>query len=133
MPHLVKRIEGFLLKEKSFQNTAIYQKLRGGVPSTSPPPPCTTVGVRIRLYVRGLICLFKECCTDSLLYSSIRNGKPTLSTLSTQKKKSYNVLVGAKKKSCKIYSKKIKFMVNKGVKKIMRAPYHPALPLLHQK
>ena len=99
MPHLVKNIKGFPLKVKSFQNTAIYQKLRGGVPSTFPPPPCTTVGVRIRLYVQGLICLFKECCTDPLVYSLIRNGKPTLSTPSTpkNKKKSYKVLVGAKK------------------------------------
>ena len=27
---------------KSFQNTATYQKLRGGVPSTTPLPRCTT-------------------------------------------------------------------------------------------
>ena len=36
--HLVKKIKGFPLKVKSFQNTTTYQKLRGGgVPS--PPPP----------------------------------------------------------------------------------------------
>ena len=49
---------GFLLKVKWFRNTATYQKLQGGTPST-PPPPCTTVGcggrgVRLCLYVRGL-------------------------------------------------------------------------------
>ena len=32
IPHLVKKIKGFPLKVKSFRNTAIYQKLRGGVP-----------------------------------------------------------------------------------------------------
>ena len=49
----MKKIKGFPLKVKSFQNTAKYPKLRGGVPST-PPPPCTTVGVWICLYVRWL-------------------------------------------------------------------------------
>ena len=43
IPHLVKKIKGFPLTVKSFRNTATYQKLRGGVPST--PRPCTTVGV----------------------------------------------------------------------------------------
>ena len=54
IPHLVKKIKGFPLNVKSFQNTATYRKLRGGVPSTPPPPPCTTVGVWICLYVRWL-------------------------------------------------------------------------------
>ena len=50
IPHLVKKIKGFPLKVKSFQNTATYRKLREGVPSTPPPPPhCTTVGVWICL------------------------------------------------------------------------------------
>ena len=40
-------------KGRTFRNTATYQKLRGGVPST--PSPCTTVGVWICLYVRLLI------------------------------------------------------------------------------
>ena len=53
IPLLVKKIKGLPLKVKSFRNTATYQKLWGGVPST-PPPPCTTVGVWICLYVRGL-------------------------------------------------------------------------------
>ena len=35
--HLVKKIKGFLLKVKSFQNTATYQKLAGGVPTPHPP------------------------------------------------------------------------------------------------
>ena len=35
IPHLVKKIKGFPLKVKAFQNTATYQKLWGGVPSTS--------------------------------------------------------------------------------------------------
>ena len=40
----------------SFQNTATYQKLWGGVPSTPKPPPPTLfqVGVWICVYVRGL-------------------------------------------------------------------------------
>ena len=38
IPNLVKMIKGFPLKVKAFQNTATYQKLRGGVPSTPPPP-----------------------------------------------------------------------------------------------
>ena len=40
-------------KGRTFRNTATYQKLRGGVPST--PSPCTTVGVWICVYVRLLI------------------------------------------------------------------------------
>ena len=39
IPHLVKKIKGFPLKAKSFQNTATYQELWGGVPSTPLPPP----------------------------------------------------------------------------------------------
>ena len=39
IPNLVKEIKGFPLKVKAFQNTATYQKLRGGVPSSHPPPP----------------------------------------------------------------------------------------------
>ena len=56
IPHLVKKIKGFSLKVKSFQNTAAYQKHRGGVPST-PSPPCTTVEVWICVYVLGLNAL----------------------------------------------------------------------------
>ena len=36
---LVKKIKGFPLKAKLFQNTATYQKLRRGIPSIPPPPP----------------------------------------------------------------------------------------------
>ena len=43
---------------KSFWNTATYQDLRWRVPSTS-PPTCTTVGVWICIYVRGLSCFLK--------------------------------------------------------------------------
>ena len=39
IPNLVKKIKGFPLKVKAFQNTATDQKLRGGVPSTPPLPP----------------------------------------------------------------------------------------------
>ena len=39
IPHLVKKIKGFPLNVKEFQNTATYQNLRGGVPSTPPPYP----------------------------------------------------------------------------------------------
>ena len=38
IPHLVKKIKGFPLNVKEFQNTATYQKRQGGVPSTPPPP-----------------------------------------------------------------------------------------------
>ena len=34
--------------------------LRGGVPSTPPPAPCTTVGVWLCLYVRRLILLLRN-------------------------------------------------------------------------
>ena len=48
IPHLVKKIKDFPLKVKSSRNTATYQKIRRGVPSTRPPPPprtpYTTVG-----------------------------------------------------------------------------------------
>ena len=37
IPRLVKKIKGFPVKVKSFLNTATYQKLRGGLPSTPPP------------------------------------------------------------------------------------------------
>ena len=37
IPHLVEKIKGFPLKAKSLQNTATYQKLWGGVPSTPRP------------------------------------------------------------------------------------------------
>ena len=51
IPHLVEKIKGFPLNVKSFRNTATYQKLRGGVPSTPPLVPrwgydfaCTSEG-----------------------------------------------------------------------------------------
>ena len=47
IPHLVKKMKGFPLKAKSFQNTATYQELWGGVPSPLRLPPCITMGVRI--------------------------------------------------------------------------------------
>ena len=56
IPHLVKKIKGFPLKVKLFQNTAtrIKNSGEGFHPPYPPPPPCTTVGVRICVYVRGL-------------------------------------------------------------------------------
>ena len=41
VPTLVEKIKGFLQKAKSFRNAAKYQKLLGGVPSSTPatPPP----------------------------------------------------------------------------------------------
>ena len=39
IPHLLKKMKGFPLKVKSFQNTVTYQKLREGVPSTPTPRP----------------------------------------------------------------------------------------------
>ena len=49
IPHLVKKIKGFPLKVKSFRNTAIYQKLRGGVPS---PPLVPRWGMNLRVRPR---------------------------------------------------------------------------------
>ena len=53
IPHLVEKIKGFPLKAKSFRNMATYQNPRGD-PSTPLSPPCTTVGVWLCVYVRGL-------------------------------------------------------------------------------
>ena len=51
IPHLVKKIKGFPLKAKAFQNTATYQKLRGGVTST-PSWYCFTSDVMYEKYKR---------------------------------------------------------------------------------
>ena len=53
--YLVKKIKGFSIKVKSFQNTSTHQKLRGGVSLTPPSPPRTAVRVWICVDVRGLI------------------------------------------------------------------------------
>ena len=68
--HLVKKFKGFPLKVKSFRNTATYQKLRGGVLSTTPSPPCTMVGVWICVYVRGLRCF--SHCTKKWIYNNCK-------------------------------------------------------------
>ena len=39
IPHLLKKMKGFPLKVKSFQNTATYQKLGKGFHRPPPPPP----------------------------------------------------------------------------------------------
>ena len=52
--HLVEKVKGFPLKAKSFRNIATYQKPKGGGGSIDPPPPCTTVGVWLCVYARGL-------------------------------------------------------------------------------
>ena len=58
IPHLIKKIKGFPLKVKSFRNSATRQKLQGGLPSPlPPPPPWTTMGVWICVYVRELIAI----------------------------------------------------------------------------
>ena len=59
IPHLVKKIKSFPVKAKSFRNTATYQKLWGGVPSTPSPLSCTMVGLWFCVYVRGLSGSFK--------------------------------------------------------------------------
>ena len=52
-PPLSCYVKGFPLTAKSFWNTATYQKLWRGVPSTPPPPPlCSTQRVWICVYVR---------------------------------------------------------------------------------
>ena len=53
VPHLVKKVKGFALKVKSFQNTATYQKLRGGIPPPLPLVPRR--GLWFCLYVLGLL------------------------------------------------------------------------------
>ena len=57
IPHLVKKIRGFPLKVKLFQNTATYPNSWEGLHPPPPPrpPPCTSVGVWICVYIRGLI------------------------------------------------------------------------------
>ena len=72
IPYLVKKIKGFSLKVKSFQNTATYQKHRGGVPST-PSPPCTTVGVWICVCVLGLNAL--GCKKKIKLWTNLKKTK----------------------------------------------------------
>ena len=52
IPHLVKKIRGFPLKVKLFQNIATYPKLRGGAPSTPPPPHPLYHGGGMNLRVR---------------------------------------------------------------------------------
>ena len=50
-----KKIKGFPQKAKSFRNTATYKKTQGervGVHQSAPPPPCTTLGIRVCVYVR---------------------------------------------------------------------------------
>ena len=54
----LKKIKSFPVKTKSFRNTATYQKLWGGFPSTS-PPSCTMVGLWFCVYVRRLSGSFK--------------------------------------------------------------------------
>ena len=51
IPHFVKKIKGFPIRIKSFRNTTTYQKLRGGVPST-PPPPYHGGGTNLRVRLR---------------------------------------------------------------------------------
>ena len=49
IPHLVKKIKGFLLKVKWFQNTATYQKLKRG---SIPPPLYHGGGMNLRVRPR---------------------------------------------------------------------------------
>ena len=49
---LVKKIKGFPLKVKSFQNTATYQKLWGGVLSTPTPHLYHGGGMNLRVRPR---------------------------------------------------------------------------------
>ena len=51
IPPLVKKIKGFPLKVKSFQNSATCQKLQGELSST-PPPPILYHGGGMNLHVR---------------------------------------------------------------------------------
>ena len=45
-------MKAFPLKVKSFRNTATYQKVRGGVPSTPPPPLYHARGMNLRVRPR---------------------------------------------------------------------------------
>ena len=53
IPHLVKKIKGFPLKTKSFQNTVTYPKLAGGVPET-PHPLVPRLGYEFACTSEGL-------------------------------------------------------------------------------
>ena len=70
IPHLVKKIKGFPLKVKSFRNTATYQKLRGGVPSTPQPPFLYHGGgmtLRVRQRVKDFLFKFSpNICLELL-------------------------------------------------------------------
>ena len=78
IPRLVKKIKRFPLKVKSFQNTATYRKLREGVPST-PPPPCTTVGVWIclsRLKTHSKVAMASERLFGLALFFALPSYHP---------------------------------------------------------
>ena len=58
IPHPVKKVKGFPLMIQSFQNTAAYQNLWGGIHPPPPPPhpsPCITVHGGKNLRVRPRI------------------------------------------------------------------------------
>ena len=60
----VKKIKGFPLKVRSFQNTATHQKLRGGIPS---PPPVPCGGMNLLVRPRGNSCQTKNYASLKLL------------------------------------------------------------------
>ena len=72
MPHLVKKIKGFPLKVKSYQNTATYQKL-GGVVESTPPP----------LLLRGkdVFCVLPTGFDKSLIYWMFVHAKSSSSSV----------------------------------------------------
>ena len=60
IPHLVKKVKGFPLKVKSFQNTATNLKLRRGVPCTPPPPLYHGEGMNLPVHPRvKMLCNLK--------------------------------------------------------------------------
>ena len=60
IPHLVKKIRGFPLKVKLFQNTATYPNSWEGLHPPRPPPPPTPLylggGMNLRLHPRVNYC-----------------------------------------------------------------------------
>ena len=64
-----KKIKGFPLKVKSFQITATYQKLRGGVPSIPPSPLYHSRGMNLRLRPSDKIPIIPR--TLPLLYTVV--------------------------------------------------------------
>ena len=73
VPHLREKINGFPLKAKSFRNTATHQKLKGGVPSTSPVlyqgwGMTLRIRPRVNTHFQKIVIMQSERLASSCLY-----------------------------------------------------------------